>query len=642
MKRENSNIKKTEDNLYSRERQEQPIIGDFQKREFEVQEDWNQEDPSRTNLQKVISNKNKKMTTKKILVGSLIFLVIAIAFALYIMFNGSNVSSAENIEMTVEGPVSVGSGDKISLRIAIDNKNTSNLESVELFIDLPSGSKGTLDGGEKTSRITKSLGTIEPNALINEKIDAEFFGEEKEIKTVFVTLEYSFEGSGATLEKKVERTVQITSSPVSFTIDMLDEAYSNQQVDMIVSIKSDTPETVEGLLFDMVYPFGFTFSSAEPAPTYGNNVWVLPTLEPFGAQEIHIRGNVKGEDDNSKVFTASLGGQDPNDPKSIGTIFSSNEESIIIKRPFIGLKVLIDGKDASDYVVIDGKEKVTVTIPWVNNLDSKIIGAIIEVKLNHDIVDRSSIKLLSSKGFYRSVDDTIVWNQQTNPELGVVSPRATDVVGFTFELLPIVSNGQLFKNVEIGIGATAEGTRLSDMNVPQKIETPVVGKARLLSAVTLSSKALYYEGALKNTGAMPPQINKETTYTIVWQLTNGTNNLSNAIVRATLPAYITWKNVVSPNGEKINYDAQKGEITWTAGKVEAGTGISKAPKEVAFQVGFIPSITQVGSSPALINSTILNAADDFTGQFVNDAEDSKSIELTADPYYKKEQGVVAK
>jgi len=160
--------------------------------------------------------------------------------------------------------------------------------------------------------------------------------------------------------------------------------------------------------------------------------------------------------------------------------------------------------------------------------------------------------------------------------------------------------------------------------------------------VNLSSKALYYEGPLTNTGAMPPQANKETTYTIVWQITNGTNDLSNVKVHATLPAYVTWKDVVSPDGEKIKYDSQKGEITWIAEKVEAGTGISKSPKEVAFQIGFIPSITQVGLFPTLITGAILDATDDFTGSSVNDIENIKSTELKDDPYYEKGQGEVVK
>ncbi len=654
MEKERSNfekkgkIGKMGEGLYSREQQERPIIESLKKKEFNVQENWNSENQQvevesvGVNRQNNISNKKRSSITKNILIVSLLFFIGALIFAFYMLYNGSNISSADNIELSVTGPVSVDAGKEVSLQILIKNKNTSNLESAELFIDFPDGARGTLETGEKTSRIMKSLGTIGPSAIINEKITAEFFGEEGEIKNVFVTLEYRFEDSNAILEKKTERTIQLVSSPVNFTINMLDEATSNQEIEMVVTIDSNTSSPVKDLLFEMYYPFGFTFSRAEPEPKYDDNVWALSDVEPFGSQEIRIYGIVKGEDDSNKVFSASLGVPDPKDPKNIETVFSSTEESIIIKRPFIGLQVLVDRKDASNYVVIDGKQKVTVSIPWTNNLDTKIIDASIEVKLNHDIIKRESILMLDAKGFYRSVDDTIVWNQQTNPELAVVSSGATGVVGFTFELLPIVSNNRLFKNVEIAIEATAQGRRLADMNVPEKIKTPVVGYARLLSNVNLSSRALYHEGLFTNTGAMPPKVNEETTYTIVWQVTNGTNDLSNATIRSTLPTYVTWKGVVSPGSENITYNELGGEIIWNVANIEAGAGITREPKEVAFQIGFVPSLTQFGSSPVLINEATLTAVDEFTGSTVNDEEQKRDIKLTTDPYYTKEEGNVVK
>ncbi len=642
-----SKIGKAKEVLYSRERQEKPIIGELEKKEFDVRENWSQDEQAleigvnETNLQNSISNKKKNSMTKNILIVSLLFFIGALTFAFYVLYNGSNISSADNIEMSITGPVNFGAGEEVSLRIFIENKNTSNLESAKLLIDFPDGARGTLGGENKTSRIIKSLGTIGPGVIINEKITAEFFGEENEVKNVFVTLEYRFEDSNAILEKKTEHTIHLISSPVNFTIDMLDEAVSNQEIEIVIAVNSDIPDTVKDLSFEMYYPFGFTFLTAEPEPKYGNNIWTLPDLEPFGSQEIRIKGIVKGEDDNSKVFSASLGMPDPKDPRNIETVFSSTEESIIIKRPFIGLQVLIDKKEASNYIVIDGSEKVYVSIPWVNNLDTRIIDASIEVKLNHDIIDRSSISMLNSKGFYRSLDDTVIWNSRTNPELAVVMPGATEMVGFTFELLPIVSNNRLFENVEIVIEATAQGHRLSNLNVPEKIKTPVVGYARLLSNINLSSRILYHEGSFINTGTVPPKVNKETTYTVVWQVTNGTNKVTNARIRSTLPTYVTWKGVVSPDSESVTCEPD-GEIIWNAANIEAGAGITREPKEVSFQIGFIPSITQVGLSPVLITETTLTAMDDFTGSIVNDTENNKDIKLITDPYYVKEEGRVVK
>ena len=139
---------------------------------------------------------------------------------------------------------------------------------------------------------------------------------------------------------------------------------------------------------------------------------------------------------------------------------------------------------------------------------------------------------------------------------------------------------------------------------------------------------------------MPPKEKEETTYTIVWQVTNGTNEISNATIRSTLPTYITWKGVVSSDSENVIYNELGGEVVWNAAKIEAGAGITREPKEVAFQVGLIPSVTQVNKSPVLITETTLTAMDDFTGLIVNDVEYDKNIRLTTDPYYVKGEGEV--
>ncbi|MCK5590501.1 MAG: hypothetical protein KAI72_00975, partial [Candidatus Pacebacteria bacterium] len=341
-------------------------------------------------------------------------------------------------------------------------KNTSNLLSTELFIDLPGGAKATMGDQKNVTRIIESLGTITPNELINEKFSAVFFGEENKEKKILVTLEYRFEGSNATLVKKIEHSVLIVSSQVGFTLETLSEASSGQEIDVVISVDSSTSETLEGLMFEITYPFGFTYTSSDPEPMYGNNTWVLDPLEPFGSQEIHIRGIIEGDDDDNRVFSASLGSQDKSDPRRLETVYSRTEEFVAIKKPFVGMKVLINKQSAEEPIVIDGKREIEVLVEWVNNLDNKVIDVGLEVRIDHGIVDRSTITMHESKGYYRSIDDVVIWDQRTNPELAVVMPGATGIVGFSFDLGSIVDPvGELYKDVEISIEATAKGRRLS-------------------------------------------------------------------------------------------------------------------------------------------------------------------------------------
>jgi len=643
-------IHQTEEILYSRSRKEKPIINELKKKEFEkIKENWDvsqQEDITEEdvlNSSNIMTHDNvgkkKKSILKIILILSIFFFIGAFSFAFYVLYYDTNVSSPENIEMVVNGLVSVSADEDINLGIVIENKNLINLESAELIIVFPSGATGALTGQEKKSRIIKSLGTITAESLVNEKIIAEFVGEENETKTVLVTLEYRFEGSNATLVKETEHTIKIISSPVSVNLNIPDEVVSNQEIELVVSIESDTNNITEDLLLNLSYPYGFTFSKADPEPQY-DNIWVLPDLEPRGKQVIKILGTITGEPDSSGVFSADLGIQDRQNSKNIETIFSRAEESVIIKQSFIGLQVLINRQAVKDYIAINQNEKVYVAILWKNNLNTRITDAKISVNLDHDIIDKQSIVILDNSGFYRSVDNMLVWNQQTNKELVLIEPGETGVVSFTFNLLPVVFKNVLFKNVEISIPAMAEGRRLSNVNISEKIKNPVVSKMRLISGVDLVTKALYYDGPFTNSGPMPPASDKKTTYTIVWQIINPTNKITNMVARATLPTYISWLNSALPATENITYNELGGEIVWNVGEIEAGVGILSKSRAVAFQVEIIPSLTQIGTSPILVNGVTLTAADSFTNTTVFSAENSQNIKLTADPYFKQDEGRV--
>ena len=156
---------------------------------------------------------------------------------------------------------------------------------------------------------------------------------------------------------------------------------------------------------------------------------------------------------------------------------------------------------------------------------------------------------------------------------------------------------------------------------------------RVISNVGLSTKALYYSGAFKNTGAIPPKVEKETTYTVVWSLSNTANNISNTEVTSTLPDWIRFIGPISPPTEDLTYDATTKEILWKVGGVPSGTGITDTGREVSFQIGFTPSLSQVGMMPTIINDTVLTGHDDFANVDVKVDKGPLSTLLLDDPTF---------
>lgn len=77
------------------------------------------------------------------------------------------------------------------------------------------------------------------------------------------------------------------------------------------------------------------------------------------------------------------------------------------------------------------------------------------------------------------------------------------------------------------------------------------------SSFQLSSRAVHYTGPFGNSGPMPPRVGQNTTYTILWSITNSSNDVSRAKVTAVLPLYVKWTGVSSSGDVSFNYGTGK-------------------------------------------------------------------------------------
>jgi hypothetical protein len=90
----------------------------------------------------------------------------------------------------------------------------------------------------------------------------------------------------------------------------------------------------------------------------------------------------------------------------------------------------------------------------------------------------------------------------------------------------------------------------------------------------------------------------------------GTNDMTGAEVTAVIPQYVSWLDLVTDNDD-VTYNATTRTMKWTIGDLDANT-----EKEVSIQVSFLPSLSQVGTTPTILESQRLKATDRFTGTVI--------------------------
>lgn len=602
-------------------------------REVTVNQDW---DDSEFKVGEEISSAPEKPAglsfSLKILYGSIAFFVLALLIVLYNFFGGGNLVSGDNIAVTVKAPISIAGGETFSFELEIKNNNNTTLSGTDLNITFPAGAREVKDTSLPAKRVQTFIGDILPGQTVKKNLAVVLFGTENEKKDITVGLEYKVAGSNSLFNKNKIISVLISSSPVSIVVTGPKEVNTNQIVDYTVEVNSNSTTVLKNLMLKADYPFGFTFVSANPKNYSKNNLWLLGDLEPGGKRLIKISGVLTGQEGEERGFTFSLGTQSKADSLLIDTPFSSSFSSITIRRPFVSADIYFNGNNTAEYISAAGG-KIETVIKWRNNLAYEVSGVSLTVRINGNSVDKSSIQV--DGGFYKSIDNTIIFDKTTNPDLARLEPGKEGESKFTFSSFGVKTvTGAGLSNPTITLDLAVKGKRVDYQGGLEDVLFSNSSRVKITSDPQLFAKALYYVGAFTNRGPIPAKAESETTYTVTWTVTNPLNNLSGAQVRAVLPPYIKYLSVVSPDREKIDYDAGTGQVVWNVGNVSAGAGTISPAREVSFQISFLPSVSQIGTAPELVGGATLTAKDGFTLTAVSDSFSALTTRLSSDPYFK--------
>lgn len=572
----------------------------------------------------------KKTSFKKFFIFSIVFFILAMAYASYMFFLGGNTVSNNNIEIAVFGNTFTDGGEELPLQIEITNKNSSALQLADLVVEYPKSSSSA--SADDMEHYRSSLGTVPSGGVKNENVKVVLFGEQGSVRTLKILLEYRVEGSNAIFIKEKIHQVSINSAPINLITDAPTEASPNQEVVLKVKATLNATKAASKILLRADYPLGFQFEQAVPAPSFGNNVWSLGDLSPGAEKEIAITGKmVDAVDGEEKTFHIFSGSESDGDKSAIGTVFNSLGHTILIKKPFIDAQLYINGVYQQQYAS-DTNSLISGQIRWVNNLDTKINDMQITAKISGNAYDKKTIS--SQEGFYDSASNTIIWSKNSSRDFAEVNPGDSGSVDFSLSPLSLFSdNSGMLSSPSINIEVSISGKQPEEGNLVTDIKNSETKTIKIISDLGFASKVLYFSGPFQNTGPIPPKAEQETTYTVVWTLSNTANNISSAKVVSSLPPWIKFSEHISPGNEDLVFDPLNKSVTWNIGGIPRGTGITNGTREVSFQVSLNPSSSQVGTAPILINDAVLTGHDDFANLDVRVSKSSLSTRLSNDAQF---------
>ncbi len=539
---------------------------------------------------------------------AIVFFFGAAGFFLYYFTvgGGSLPASPQNINIAISGPPQVAGGAVTELQISVTNRNKVPLDLADLVITFPPGTRSPTDFKTDEPSLRQSLGTIEPGGVRQGTISAVFAGAEGARGNVKVELEYHVAGSNSIYVSSSAYALNFTSAPLSVSIEGAEEAISGQPVQLTVNVTSNANAPLRDVVLSGQYPFGFKASSASPAPVSGT-LWELGDFTSGQKKAIVLNGTLTGESGDERIFHFVAGTRSDVKHTKVDTPLSTVVFRSTISQAFLKLGLSINDSRAKAITVSPG-EKVTVSIAYQNNLSTEIDSGVIVAKLSGLDIDGSTVR--SSDGFFRSSDNAMFWDKTTtNGRLDKLAPGEKGVASFTFQM-PSTQELQGLQDPHLDISVNAAGNRIAETGVPQVLQSTSRATISLASELELIAEGLYYTNPFGSVGPMPPKAGAETTYAIVFTVTNTTNKVSDATLTAQLPPYVRWVGIYSPASEDITFNQTDSKVTWHLKDIEPGVGLNGTqPRQAAIAVGFTPSTSQIGSTPVLLHNIVLKGLD---------------------------------
>jgi hypothetical protein len=561
--------------------------------------------------------------------GAIFFMVAAILASTYLFF-GKNSISGNNITLEARGPFAVGGGEKFDFTISLTNQNVVSIDQATLIIEYPQGTQSATDEGKDMFRERKVIDSIGPGEVLNVPASAIVYGEENDEKEIRVTIEYRVEGSNATFYRDAPPLkFKISSSPITMLVEAVDTLTSGQEVEFKVTIASNSPTPLEGILIKGEYPTGWSFSSSEPKPVAGEDSWRIATLKPEEKKTITIRGLMSGKNPERKIFRFSAGVAGDRDPYALSSIFTTKTHELGLEAAFVNLEMSVNGK-SGETVVLAARESALIEVTFRNTLPDTIYDAVIEVILEGNALDETSVS--GGAGFYDSTKNTISWDGIGTDGLKEIIPGGSHTV--TFSMNPRIPEAG-FKTPQINATVNVKGKRVRESNAAQTLTGTISRTVKVETQTGIASQVFHTTGPFGNTGPVPPVAEKPTTFTIITAVTNGSNPLSDTVLEAVLPPYVTWLGKSESPVGSISYNESTRMITWKIGDMDLGK-----THAAAYQVSVLPSLNQIGTVPALVLEQRSRAKDRFTGTTVRASAPDITTQLNDEQDESKQEGRV--
>ena len=518
--------------------------------------------------------------------------IIVAIFAIFIYYR-QGIFSKEILKLEILGPDTAKVGDEIEYTVQYKNNGNFVLQSPKLTFELPDNSL-TEDG--KTI-FTQNLNDIYPGNQESIKFKGRLLGKDGDLKTAKASLSYVPKNITATYESTTTFITKIDASQITIGFDLPTKVEKGKNLQYAINYFSNVDYPLENLSVKIDPTPGFDFVSADPT-SLDNSEWKLQTLNKAQGGRINIIGKVSADTSQNLTFSASLGMWQ----NGIFVLIKQTTVNVQVIQPLLSISQQINGSPS--YVASPG-ETLHYQIFFTNIGSTPFDNLFMVAKLDSSILDMSTLQA-ENGGQIQPNDNMIVWDHSQVSQLNHLDVQQEGEVDFSVKVKD---------NLDSSVADVNNTTITDEINISQITQKFAI---KLNSGLIISQKAYYQDSDFSDSGPIPPEAGKTTTYTVKWEIKNYFSDAKNVKVKATLPKNISLTGMILPQIEAQNfsYDSVSREIVWSPGDVKAGTGLSKDSISLYFQISLTPDNSQKGSLAQLMGRVEISGENQFTNTII--------------------------
>ncbi len=581
--------------------------------------------------------KDKK---KLIMIGIIAAAAIAAMVAWVVIRNNSPVFSGKKVFLEISAPSVTTSGAEVTYRINCVNKEDVALSQAEVELILPPNFEFKESSLKSDDHRLWKLDRLESNSAKDFTVTGVISGVADESNPIEGTLRFTPAGINSSFAVEASAVTVISASDLTLSVDAPQTTASGNNIEYLIKYENRGTEKKSGLELRVTYPDGFTFQSAQPAPTSGQGSWQLPALAGGGSGTVKISGRLTGSNNEAKRVSVELG---TTDTQGNFLVQLRKEDSTRVMQSAVVVTQTINGQTQLN---VDTSAELKFVVNYENQGGVALKNVTVTVAVDPALIDFATFN--SNGGNYSN--GKITWNSTGVADLSLIQPAQKGSVSFSTKVknradLPVKSAGD--KNLNIVSRAFLQSDDIpTDVSTNHQVASDKA-EAKLNSYLELGAQVLYYnqmDGQPLGSGPLPPKVNQKTTYRYFVELTNYTNDVDEAKMVCALAPGVTYEgsDTIS-HGQDLVYDAKTGQVTWTIGRIPANQGFKTEKMMASFNLSITPGDDKVGQTVSLIKTTDISGKDAYTGVPLKAKGDELTTDLKkSDKFFKKGDETVVK